>query len=1629
MGYNVVGAMNTTLSWYETDYYFSNPDQIGRPLAFTVVDGEVAWDLCEGFPTVLVINKDYDAEGNPRPDDIPKVEMLNITSVDDLDGWEEQVIPGGKGFIVENGVNNCTETRNDAAPRSLIGIKPDGKVVIMMNDGRQSPYSEGMNMYECAQVLISAGCTYAFNCDGGGTSQFLSQRPGEELKVNCSPSDSALRATTQGIVFISTAPATGEFVRATISTENQYYTPGSTVEFSALGTDLVGTKTDIPAEAVWQIKESGMGTIDNGVFVSNGNAGTVTAQIVYGGEVVGEHSIEIVIPETFTFAQSVMTVPFGKEVEIELIATANGGLNEIVLNESDVIIALDNTDLGTITGFTFASVDEANAPDVLTGTITATLKCASLTATATLTLGKGSEAIFDFENGIDGWIVNDINKPGMIHEVISHANAEDGQVHDGSGSLRLEINPLTSAEVDAGAYTQAALYLEKAVIIENAKALGFWIYIPDDFYNLRIRMHYFYDSDGNGTYDKKNSIVLYSQPAVYYYHDEPGWYYFSTDISAYESIMITGLDQEPQNASKNDPTNYRFIEISLPHTGSNALFAEIGSVNGIHTLYLDNITVDYSDAVEDREAPVFSEVVLLGNADAGTSIAKREPVTTDSNLLSLYATVSEDTDKTNATGLDINSAKVYIDGVQVDANYANGKLSIANIAVADGMHRIKFEICDNAGNKSVMIRLVNVQSGVDASTVQVVPADTTLDRLYGGSVYWMNINASDIETVQSVETVIDLNGVNHWELDHMVLADGFTASYTVDSETNTATIVITRVGENNQTGAATLASLPIRIISFDNDIHFEGYTAETFWNSFNFWPQDLKVDVDKGVITYVDGYTSEVLNTFSNEEFSVDTEMYTISTKMDATFKEERGTCHVHTVVAMDDKVATCTESGYTGRTYCEVCDSVVDWGTTVPATGHNYEINENGVMACTGCDGLYNGEIDGITYIDGVVADGWVADTYYYVNGVKTTGSVIIDGKMCTFDENGTYMPECLYEGFYDIDGTVMYYISNEYVTGLQRIDGMFYNFDGNGLAYNGKVDIDGTVCTFDKGVSVAEGDVKLAGIVGEDAHFILYTNGKMLITGSGAMTNFKSVGTNPWYLYQYRSTITTVEIAENITSVGNRSFINSHKLSEVIFKGKNIKSIDDFAFAQCPALKNLVIPEGVTRIDPEVFSRTPNLEYVYVPTTIKGLSHAMFNASENVVLGVVEGSYAHKYAQTYSIDIDLILGTIASGTCGENATWELLSDGTLTISGSGATNEFVYSKYSEKSAPWAGYRDVIKKVVIGNGITSVGDFAFYCCTNLTAVEFEAGSVLATVGVGAFGYTGITEITLPASVKTVEANAFYYSDLVTVSFEDGSKLTTIGEYAFRNCTALANVYIPDSAIKLGSGIFYACTNVTLSVADGSVAEAYANRYGYATTVREPQPSVIYDGTCGGNVTWALYDNGTLVLSGNGATNEFTYGKYSANAAPWSLYRADIKKVVIGNGVTSIGDFAFYGCSNLTSVEFKADSALTTIGVGAFGYTGITDIVLPASVKTVEANAFYYSKLVSFSVEADSKLTTIGEYAFRNCTALTSVKIPASVTKIGAGILYACDSAVIYADADSYAYGYAQRRGYSVVAE
>ena len=179
-------------------------------------------------------------------------------------------------------------------------------------------------------------------------------------------------------------------------------------------------------------------------------------------------------------------------------------------------------------------------------------------------------------------------------------------------------------------------------------------------------------------------------------------------------------------------------------------------------------------------------------------------------------------------------------------------------------------------------------------------------------------------------------------------------------------------------------------------------------------------------------------------------------------------------------------------------------------------------------------------------------------------------------------------------------------------------------------------------------------------------------------------------------------------------------------------------------------------------------------------------------------------------------------------------------------------------------------------------------------------------------------------------------------------------------------------------------------------------------------------GTCGKNLKWEL-DNGTLTISGKGEMQSYMEYGYSA---PW--FSSNIRKVVITSGVISIGDYAFKGCSSLTSITIPG--SVTSIGYAAFyGCSSLTSITIPSSVTNIKdftfkgcssltsitipssvtsiGNAFYECSSLT-SITIPSSVTNIEDYAFYGCSSLTSVTIPSSVTSIGGSAFYGCSNLI-----------------------
>ena len=267
----------------------------------------------------------------------------------------------------------------------------------------------------------------------------------------------------------------------------------------------------------------------------------------------------------------------------------------------------------------------------------------------------------------------------------------------------------------------------------------------------------------------------------------------------------------------------------------------------------------------------------------------------------------------------------------------------------------------------------------------------------------------------------------------------------------------------------------------------------------------------------------------------------------------------------------------------------------------------------------------------------------------------------------------------------------------------------------------------------------------------------------------------------------------------------------------------------------------------------------------------------------------------------------------------------------------------------------DAIKSLAFGNSVTTIGDFAFSRCTSLTQVTIP-GSV-TTIGDSAFfRCTSLTQVTIPDSVTAIGARAFQQClSLTQVTIPNSVQI--IGTFAFSICTSLTQVTIPDSVTTIGNDAFSLCSSLAKINVD-TANDNYSSRDG--------------------------------VLFNKNQTSLIQY--------PIGNTRTQYP---IPNSVTTIGDFAFEGCTSLTQVTIP--DTVTTIGAGAFSFcTSLTQVTIPDTVTTIGARAFEECSSLT-QVIIPGSVTTIGDRAFNQCTSLASVKLNnTDITTIPLGAFNQC---------------------------
>jgi len=357
----------------------------------------------------------------------------------------------------------------------------------------------------------------------------------------------------------------------------------------------------------------------------------------------------------------------------------------------------------------------------------------------------------------------------------------------------------------------------------------------------------------------------------------------------------------------------------------------------------------------------------------------------------------------------------------------------------------------------------------------------------------------------------------------------------------------------------------------------------------------------------------------------------------------------------------------------------------------------------------------------------------------------------------------------------------------------------------------------------------------------------------------------------------------------------------------GHWVAMIGNGAFMNCEGLISVIIPDSVDGIDDKAFMDCYNLTSVTIPSSVAFIGLNAFEGFDDLVLTVVEGSYAEDYAQFSGIPY--ILAEVVQDKKEESAANELwkyvVEDGGAIVTGC------VEKPFGDL---------VIPGVLDGYVVTGIGRVAFDECSGLTSVSIPDG--VTSIGICAFGgCDNMTSVDIPDSV------------------------TSIGGGAFSGCSSLTNVILPKSLDTVGDfPLFGSCTALTrIDVATGN--QNYASIDGILFDERHKM-LVAYP--MGLNDTAYKIPQGTLSIG-----KRAFYG---------CIY---LTGVDIPNSVTSIGDDAFKYCSGLTAVVIP--DSVTSIGAMAFlDCENLSDVTIPNSVTSIGENAFMLDWALTLSVMKDS---------------------------------------------------------------
>ena len=636
------------------------------------------------------------------------------------------------------------------------------------------------------------------------------------------------------------------------------------------------------------------------------------------------------------------------------------------------------------------------------------------------------------------------------------------------------------------------------------------------------------------------------------------------------------------------------------------------------------------------------------------------------------------------------------------------------------------------------------------------------------------------------------------------------------------------------------------------------------------------------------------------------------------------------------------------------------------------------------------NGAFDSCTGLQKVI---WNARNADYYNGLSYDSPFSNCDRLTdfVFGEEVEYIPDYL---CFQLTSLKKLVIGNSVTT-----IGMWAFYECTGLT---EVTISNSVTTI--GYKAFDGCTGLQKVIwnARNAQDLQYVYDNPIFPDCNQLTDFvfgEEVEHIPDFLCNNLRLLNTIVIPNSVTTIGDGAFNSCTGLTEVTIPN-SVTSIGSSAFSGCTGLTEVTIPNSVTTIGERAFSGCTGLTEVTILNSVTTIGNGAFNSCT----GLTEVTIPNSVTTIGDGAFDSCTGLQKVIWNARNAQdlQDVLYDNPIFPDCDQLT-DFVFGEEVEHIPGHLCYKlRLLNTIIIPNSVTAIGERAFYNCSGLQTVIWNARNVQDLqydVFNNILPFSGCDRLTDFVFGEEVEYIPDYLCYQLTSlkKLVIGNSVTTIGKWAFYECTGLQKVTIGNSVTAIGYGAFYSCTGLTEVIWNARNAQDFQ-------------------------------DNSSP-FSGCDRLTDFVFGEKVEHIPAYLCYQlASLKKLVIGNSVTSIGKMAFSSCTGLTEVTIP--NSVTSIGSSAFsGCTGLTEVTIPNSVTSIGYLAFsgctglqkviwntrnaqcLQDKFIWSPFKNCDRLTDfifgeevehIPAYLCYNLTLLNTIVIPNSVTTIGYGAFSEC---------------------------